>query len=292
MPVIYEASFRVRFNECDGYGHVNHANYLTYMQEAAFDASAAVGYDFPTHAKMERLWFVRESEITYLKPMRYNDTFVIKTWAADIRRVRSRRMYEFRLAQTGEITASAYTDWVFLNSKDFKPATIPQEMAHAYVPPGTEERIKRSPFPESPLQPPGVFKQTRRVKWRDVDPARHVNNTVYLHYFEDCATEVVRLLGWPVSRMSAAGFGIIARQFRIEYLEPALMDQEIEIATWVSDVKRATAVRHYTVTRMEDQALLARARALWVWIDLKNGRPMRIPINFLNDCAANISTAG
>ncbi len=40
-----ERAFRVRSYECDGYGHVNHANYLRYMQEAAFDASAAAGYD-------------------------------------------------------------------------------------------------------------------------------------------------------------------------------------------------------------------------------------------------------
>ena len=44
--MIHERAFRVRQYECDPYGHVNHANYLRYMQEAAFDASAAVGYDF------------------------------------------------------------------------------------------------------------------------------------------------------------------------------------------------------------------------------------------------------
>ncbi len=98
MPAIFEQTYRVRLNECDSYGHLNHAIYLTYMQEAAFDASAAVGYDFPTHDAMQRLWFVRESEITYLRPLEYNDTCIVKTWVADVRRVRSRRMYEFRLA--------------------------------------------------------------------------------------------------------------------------------------------------------------------------------------------------
>jgi len=45
MPLIHERAFRVRHYECDAYGHVNHANYLRYMQEAALDASAAAGYD-------------------------------------------------------------------------------------------------------------------------------------------------------------------------------------------------------------------------------------------------------
>ena len=289
MPAIYERTFRARFNECDAYGHVNHAVYLTYMQEAAFDASADVGYDFPAHEALERLWFIRESQITYLKPLQYNDIFIVKTWVADVRRVRSRRMYEFRLARTGEPIANAYTDWVFLNSKSLRPATIPPEMALAYVPEGAADRLIREPFPEPPAPPQGLFQSRRIVKWRDVDPAQHVNNTVYLHYLEDCATDLVRVLGWPVSRMSAAGFGIIARSYRIEYLEPALMDEELEIATWVSDVKRATAVRHYTIKRPADNQLIARARALWVWVNLENGRPMRIPENFLQDCASNIS---
>lgn len=291
MPAVYERNFRARFNECDAYGHVNHAIYLTYMQEAAFDASAAVGYDFPAHAAIERLWFIRESQITFLKPLQYNDPFIVKTWVADVRRVRSLRMYEFRFAESNDLLAAASTDWVFLDSKELRPATIPPEMALAYIPEGSPPRVKRDPFPTPPPPPAELFKCTRRVNWRDVDPAGHVNNTVYLHYLEDCATELVRVLGWPVTRMSAEGFGIIAREYRIEYLEPAHMDEELEIATWVSDVKRATAVRHYTINRAADGRLLARARALWVWVDLQNGRPMRIPTQFLADCAGNITSS-
>ena len=290
MPAIFERTFRARFNECDAYGHVNHAIYLTYMQEAAFDASAAVGYDFPAHEAMGRLWLVRESEITFLTPLQYNDTFIVKTWVIDIRRVRSRRMYEFRLATTNEPLATAYTDWVFLDSQSLRPATIPTEMALAYLPEGPAAgRVERQPFPAAPEQPPGLFKTRRRVNWRDVDGARHVNNTVYLHYLEDCATELVRTLGWPVARMTESGFGIVARSFRIEYRQPALMDEELEIATWVSNVKRATAVRHYTISRAADQQLLARARALWVWVDLETGRPIRIPAQLLTDLASNIT---
>ena len=34
-------TFRVRYSECDSLGHVNNTHYLRYMQETAFDASAA-----------------------------------------------------------------------------------------------------------------------------------------------------------------------------------------------------------------------------------------------------------
>ena len=45
MPMTHVRTLRVRHYECDPYGHVNQANYLRYMQEAAFGASAAAGYD-------------------------------------------------------------------------------------------------------------------------------------------------------------------------------------------------------------------------------------------------------
>jgi acyl-CoA thioester hydrolase len=67
------------------------------------------------------------------------------------------------------------------------------------------------------------------------------------------------------------------------------MGDELENATYISDVKRATAVRHYTVKRVADDALLARARVLWAWIDLETGRPRRIPPEFMADFGSNIS---
>ena len=38
----YTSTYQIRFYECDTIGHLNNANYLKLMQEAAFEASAAV----------------------------------------------------------------------------------------------------------------------------------------------------------------------------------------------------------------------------------------------------------
>ena len=60
MPLTHTRTFRVRYYECDAHGHLNNANYLRYMQETAFDASEAAGYDLARYEAMERLWLVRE----------------------------------------------------------------------------------------------------------------------------------------------------------------------------------------------------------------------------------------
>jgi acyl-CoA thioester hydrolase len=289
MPAIYERAFRIRYHECDAYGHVNHANYLRYMQEAAFDASAAVGYDFGDYARMNRYWLVRESHITFFRPLKYGDTVVVKTWVADFRRVRSNRRYELTLAGTGEAVAEATSDWVFLDATNQHPARIPAAMIEAFWPDGREtESGEHHAFPKPPDPPAGIHRSRRVVQWGDIDGAHHVNNAVYLTYLEDCAVEFVRQHGWPVERMMRSGFGIVARNFQILYERPAVMDDELEVATWVSDVKRVSAVRHYTIHRVADGQLMLRARALWVWVNLTRGRPMRIPDDFLDDLSANI----
>jgi acyl-CoA thioester hydrolase len=290
MALIHERTFHVRQYECDAYGHVNHANYLRYMQETAFDASAAAGYDLARYEEINRAWLVRETDITYLRPLVYDDRVIVKTWVLDFRRVRSRRAYELRQAISGEIVAQASTDWVFMNDRTGRPETVPQEMIDAFFPDGPPADVpRREKFPEAPDPPPGVFVMRRPVQWSVIDGRQHVNNANYMVYFEDAGVQVCQAHGWPMTRVMEAGFGLVARRYRIEYRQPAVFGDELEIATWASDMKRATAVRHYTIRRAAGGELLAKAHVLWVWVDLGSGRPIRIPADFRADFAPNIS---
>ena len=61
MLLEHVRTFRVRYYECDAFGHVRGVSLLRYMQEAAFDASAAAGYDMAHYEELKRLWLVRET---------------------------------------------------------------------------------------------------------------------------------------------------------------------------------------------------------------------------------------
>jgi acyl-CoA thioester hydrolase len=288
MPLTHTRTFRVRHYECDAHGHVNNANYLRYMQETAFDASAAAGYNLARYNHMQRLWLIRESGIEYFRPLRYNETVKVKTWITDFQRVSSRRAYEFILAESGELAAKAYTDWVFIDTQRGLPSRIPAKLCADFYPEGLPQGFPaRRPFPQ-PQPPPEAYKMSHKVAWRDIDDLHHVNNAVYMNYVTECGMKVLAAHGWPWQRMQAEGFGIYLRESRILYLRPALLDDELEIATWASDVRRATAQRHYTIRRAADGALLAQAHTYSVWVDLKSGQPIRIPKDFLADFASNI----
>ena len=286
MPLIHRRTFRVRHSDCDAYGYVRYADYLNYMQAAAFDASAAAGYDQDCYEAIGYLWLVRETNVEYLRPLRYGDSVQVKTWVADFRRVRSRRAYELAVVGSGELAARASTDWVFLDRASGRPVTIPPEMITAFYPEGPPKQgSPRSRFPSAPPPPPGVFRLRRRVEWRDIDTAQHVNNAVYLAYLEDYGEQSLTARGWPRARMQEQGFFIAARRHQIEYRQPALLGDELEVIAWLSDVERDTAVYNYTITRLGDEALLLRARMPWEMVDVETGQPIPIPAGFLDDVA-------
>jgi acyl-CoA thioester hydrolase len=263
---------------------------MRYAQEAAFDASAAAGYDLAHYDELDRLWLARETEIEYLRPLRYGDSVQVKTWVADFRRVRSVRAYEFRHADSGVVVARASTDWVHLELSTGRPAQISPEMRTAFFPEGTPPpALARERFPAAPPPPPGAFRQSRRAEWRDIDAAGHVNNTVYLSYVEDCGLQAVAAYGWPISRMEAEGFAVVARCHRIEYRQPALLDDQLEVTTWLSDLTDTTAVRHTIITRPADGARISRARTVHVWVNPRTGKPITIPGSLVADIAPAIA---
>jgi len=290
MPLKHTRTFRVRYYECDAQGHLNNANYLRYMQETAFDASAEAGYDLRRYEQMERLWLIRESQVEFLRPLRYNDRVAVTTWIVDFRRVTSRRAYEFHLPENGELVARAWTDWVFLDTHDSRPARIPEELIASFFPEGYPQvDPERSPYPTPPPPPAGVFATRRRVSWQETDAMQHVNNACYVVYASDCSFQTMAAFGWPWQRMQALGLGIFLRRLRVQYLLPAKENDTLEIATWVYDVRRSTAIRHYTLRRVEDNALLAQVNTYSVWVSLQTGQPVRIPASMLADFAPNIT---
>lgn len=292
MPRIHVHTLRVRHYECDPYGHVNQANYLRYMQEAAFGASAAAGYDLDRYEAIDRLWLVRETEIEYLRPLRYGDTVQIKTWVSDFRRVRSRRAYELRHDGSSKLVARASTDWVYLQLSTGRPATIPPEMKTAFYPEGPPQSApRRERFPA--MSPPaGAFRQVRRVEWRDLDGAGHANNAVHLSYIEDCGLQAIAARGWPIARLEAEGLAVVARRHHIEYRQPALLDDELEVITWLSSIKDSAATRHTILTRLSDGAPISRARTQHVWLDRSTGKPTSIPRAFLTEFAPTLAAQG
>ncbi len=264
--------YKVRYCECDAFGFLRSSNYLRWMQETAFAASGAVGYDFAKYDEIGRLWLVRETEIEYIFPIRAGDGIELTTWVIDFRRFRSRRAYELRLAETGQLAARAVTDWVYLDSQSLRPALIPEEMRMAFLPEGaggTEAGRKR--FPKAAVPESGFLSHHVRVEWSDIDTMWHVNNADYLRYIENADAQVECENGLATQQLAGTVRGVETKRHHIEYRQPAILGDELEIVTWCSDRKDDSFHQHYEIRRVGDGELLTQAWALRVFSDVADG---------------------
>lgn len=94
----FAAYFRVRHYEADALGHVNNATWLHYLEHAAIEHSAALGYSLERFAALGGAFIVRRNEIDYLRPAVPGDTLQVLTWPVSFVGARATRDYEIRLA--------------------------------------------------------------------------------------------------------------------------------------------------------------------------------------------------
>ena len=109
----------------------------------------------------------------------------------------------------------------------------------------------------------------------------------YLNYVDECGMQVIAVHGWPVTRMITEGIAILIRRHQIQYRQPAKLNDNLAISTWVSNVRRSTATRHYSIRRISDNSQIAFIHSLGVFVNLNNGRPVRITDDLLADFASN-----
>ena len=126
---------------------------------------------------------------------------------------------------------------------------------------------------------PAVYYHVHRVTKEDVDVLGHANNLAYMEWMQAAALAHSAAQGWPGKRYREIGFGWVVRSHQIEYLQPALPDDEIVVKTWVADMQKVTSLRRYHILRLtpEREILLAEAATNWAFIHYASGMPKRVP---------------
>ena len=111
----------------------------------------------------------------------------------------------------------------------------------------------------------------------DIDDLNHVNNAVYVKWMDDVAfkhwehltkNEPITDTIWVVSR------------HEIDYKSEAFLGDEIIAKTYVGNTRGVTSERF--IEFYKDETLLAKSKTIWVLLDAKSYKPVRIRENILN----------
>ncbi len=198
---------------------------------------------------------LRAVDLTYVQPLRFGDTVDVAAAAGDAPGER-----RYRYLHAGVEVAHATGWWA--------------QPGGAIEPP--------------PPPPARVYRQERRVGWRDVDDSGAAGPATLAAFAEDCGVDLCAEFGWPLQRCSAEGFAMVLRRHQIDYGRPLRLGDRYTITTYASDRARVSATRHYLVDH-DGGERAARFRSHYVWVDPATMRPIRIPAGFLADFAENFS---
>jgi acyl-CoA thioester hydrolase len=85
------------------------------------------------------------------------------------------------------------------------------------------------------------FVHRERVRFGDLDAMRHVNNAVYLRYFESARISDLSGLGVhdPVAE-AESGFGLIFAECHINYRSPVEYDEDLDVALTIGGIRRSS----------------------------------------------------
>ncbi len=116
-----------------------------------------------------------------------------------------------------------------------------------------------------------VYTSKRSVLPEEIDELNHVNNIVYLAWIQDIAYEHWNVLTQNDPQTDYVWYTI---RHEIDYLQQAVLGDEITLKTWVGETKGVKSIRHVEVYK--EDTLLAKSQTTYCLLNTKTKRPTRI----------------
>ena len=128
---------------------------------------------------------------------------------------------------------------------------------------------------------PLPFVASLAVSAPDIDAYDHVNNAVYVTWLDRAAWRHSAALELPLEKCLSLDRGMAVLRSVIAYLRPAVLGDQILVATWLLPANGKLRVkRRFQVRRAADGETLVRAEVEYGCIELSSGRPARWPQEF------------
>ncbi|TAL90594.1 MAG: tol-pal system-associated acyl-CoA thioesterase [Rhodanobacter sp.] len=125
------------------------------------------------------------------------------------------------------------------------------------------------------------FRWPVRVYWEDTDAGGVVYHAGYLRFMERARSEWMRALGVDqIAFKRATGLAFMVRDMQIDFLKPALLDDELAVTVEVKARRAASILFAQTITNA-DGCCLIRASVRVACVDLERMRPALIPSDLI-----------
>lgn len=170
-----ECRFGVRYHEVDQQGAVRLPVVMTWLQDAGIEHATELGVAVRDLRKLGLTWVLSRLTLELEQYPRGGQQVLVRTWPVTREGLFSIRDYQL-LDSAGRQIGQATTSWAVLDLKSRRPVKINDHLP-AY--PLRPVRALADPFSTLPMLEQCSSALELPVLRADLDPNRHVNNTVY-----------------------------------------------------------------------------------------------------------------
>jgi acyl-CoA thioester hydrolase len=110
------------------------------------------------------------------------------------------------------------------------------------------------------------------TRYADYDTKGHVNNAVYLTYFE-----MARHRAWVDALGGGADFPFIIAEATVRYLSQAMIGEPLDIEICTTEIRTKAWVWSYVIRASRDERVVAEGKTVQVMFDYENRRTIPIP---------------
>ncbi len=122
-----------------------------------------------------------------------------------------------------------------------------------------------------------MYELRSRVRYSETDEQGKLSIAGLMNYLQDCCTMQAEDLGIGLDYLKTNHIGWIVTSYQIKLLcDMPKVGDEIAVRTWPYHFRGMLGYRNFTVT-LSTGELLVEADSLWVLMDLKTGKPVRLP---------------
>lgn len=126
---VHTCEIEVRGYELDGYGHVNHAVYVSYLEFARWKALQSVGIGIEDFKRWQRWPVIGHLEASYRKPCFAGDLLRIETQVQEWSRVKFK--VRQKIYRGNDLVLEALVTAIIVNELG-RPAPLPKEIARLW----------------------------------------------------------------------------------------------------------------------------------------------------------------
>ena len=119
------------------------------------------------------------------------------------------------------------------------------------------------------------------TRYTDYDTKGHVNNAIYLTYFEMARAQAWRdVLGMPDEP------SFILAEATVRYVSAAMIGEALEIEMRTGEIRTKAWVWEYVIRCTDDGRTVAEGKTVQVWFDYETRKPVPIPEDMRTALAA------